>query len=191
MSHDERVDVIDFIINVLKEHEKSLDAQVTKLEDIITFDRMARPSQGEVKGRSLRVKVALNKWSEFQEKSTEPQMLAFNVSDDKLEVSVLKDDILFVYREKIPELSMTVEREEGRLVTRGGNFSDLFDNLSLIAGSLQCGLPVKHRKVDFKLPDGDVVQKIIFEVDSEIAKSWLSKQLGVEKTSIIFGSIEI
>jgi len=191
LSHDERVDMIDFIINVLKEHEKTLDAQVAKLKDIITFDRMARPSQGEAKGRSPRVKLALKEWPEFREKSTKPQMLAFNVSDDRLEVSTLKDDALYVYREKIPEFSMAVEKGEGRVVVKEGDLGDLFDNLSLIAGKLQCGLPVKHRKVDLKLPDGDVVQKIIFEVDGEIAKTWLSKQLGIEETSIIFGSIEI
>jgi len=85
---------------------------------------------------------------------------------------------------------MAVEKGEGRVVVKEGDLGDLFDNLSLIAGKLQCGLPVKHRKVDLKLPDGDVVQKIIFEVDGEIAKTWLSKQLGIEETSIIFGSIE-
>jgi hypothetical protein len=191
MSHDERVDVIDFIINVLKEHEKTLDAQVAKLDEILASERTARPSRGEEKGRSPRVKVALDKWSEFQEKCTKPQILAFSVSAERLEVAALKGDTLFVYREEIPELSMTVEKEGGRIVTKGGDFSDLFDSLSLIAGSLRCGMPISHRRVDFRLPDGNVVQKIIFEVDGEIAKSWLSKQLGVEKASIIFGSVEI
>jgi hypothetical protein len=190
LSRDERVDIIDFIINVLKEHEKNLDTQINKLEEIVAISGTARPSQGEAMGRVSRVKVAVNDWSEFREKGKEPQMLAFNISDEKLEVSALKDGTLFVYCEEIPELSMTVEREEGKLVTRGGNFIDLFDSLSLIAGSLQCGMPVKHSRVDFKLPEGNVVQKIIFKVDSEAAKSWLSKQLGVEKTSIIIGSIE-
>ena len=190
MSRDERVDVIDLIINVLKEHEKSLDAHVAKLEDIINADRMAQPSQGEAKGRSPRVKVTINKWPEFREKSTEPRMLAFNVSDDKLEVSALKDDVVYVYREKIPELSLVVEKGEGRVVVKDGDLGDLLDALSLIADKLKCGLSVKHRNVDIKPTDGDVVQKIIFEVDGEIAKSWISKQLGVEEMSIIFGSIE-
>ena len=189
MSRDERIDAIDFIINVLKEHEKSLDASVAKLEDIINSG-MALPSRGEAKGGRSRVKVTINKWPEFREKSTGPQMLAFFTSDDKLEVSALKDDVIYVYREKIPEFSMAVEKGEGRVVIKEGDLGDLFDALSLIAGGLKCGLSVKHRKVDLKLPDGNVVQKIIFEVDGEIAKSWLSKQLGIEETSIIFGSIE-
>jgi hypothetical protein len=191
MSHDEKVDVIDFIINVLKEHEKNLDAQVAKLEDIITFDRMARPSQESPKGRASRVKVALEKWPEFKERSTEPQMLAFTMTDDGFQVSALKDDVLYVYHEKVPEVSMAVERGEGKTMPRGGNFGDLFDNLSLLSGRLQCGLPVKHRKVELKLPDGCVVQKIIFEVDNEVAKSWLSEQLEIDKTSILYGLIEI
>jgi len=130
MSRDERADAIDFIINVLKEHEKNLDTQVAKLGNIINANEMALSSQGEAKGRGLRVKVTINKWPEFCEKSMEPQILTFNISDDKLEVSALKDDIIYVYREKLPELSM------------------------------------------------------------EVAKSWISKELGVEGTSIIFGSIE-
>lgn len=191
MSRDEKVDVIDLIINVLKEHEKSLDAQLARLEDMLNSDRAALSPQGEAKGRRSRVKVTINEWPEFREKSTGPQMLAFNTSDDKLEVSALKDDVIYVYREKIPEFSMVVEKGEGRVAIKEGDLGDLFDALSLIAGGLKCGLSVKHRKVDLKLPDGNVVQKIIFEVDVEIAKSWLSKQLGIEETSIILGSIEI
>jgi len=190
MSRDERVDVIDFIINILKEHEKSLDAQIAKLEDIMNSDRAALSSQGEAKGRSPRVKVTINKWPEFREKSTEPRILAFSTSDDKLEVSALKDDVIYVYREKIPELSMVVEKGEGRVVVREGDLGDILDALSLIRGELKCGLSAKHRKMDLKLPDGNVVQKVIFEVDGEIAKSWLSKQLGIEEKSIILGSIE-
>ena len=191
MSYDEKVDVIDFIINVLKEHEKNLDAQVAKLEDIMASDRTARPSQEPPKGVSLKVKVALNRWTEFRERITKPQMLAFTMTDDGFKVSALKDDVLYVYQEKVPEVSMAVEREGERTTTKGGNFGDLFDNLSLLSGRLQCDLPVKHRKVELKLPDGCVVQKIIFEVDNEVAKSWLSEQLEVEKTSIMYGIIEI
>jgi hypothetical protein len=54
MGYDEKVDVIYFIINVLKEHEKNLDAQVTKLEDIMTSDRTARPYQEPLRGCRLR-----------------------------------------------------------------------------------------------------------------------------------------
>jgi len=130
MSRDERADAIDFIINVLKEHEKSLDALVAKLENIINADRMTLSSQGEAKGRRLRVKVTINKWPEFCEKSMEPQILTFNISDDKLEVSALKDDVIYVYSEKIPKLFM------------------------------------------------------------DVVKSWISNELCIEGTSIIFGSIE-
>lgn len=190
MSRDERIDVIDFIINVLREHEKSLDAQVAKLENIINADGISLSSQGEAKGRRLRVKVTIDRWPEFCEKSIEPQILTFNISDDKLEVSALKDDVVYVYREKIPKLSMEMAKEEGRVLIRDGDLGDLITALSLIAGELKCGLSVKHKKVDLKLPDGDVVQKIIFEIDGKIAKSWISKELGIEETSIVFGSIE-
>jgi len=132
MSRDERVDAIDFIINVLREHEKNLDTLVAKLENMINVEGMALSSQGEAKGGRSRVKVAINKWPEFCEKSMEPQVLTFNVLDDKLEVFALKDDVIYVYREKIPNLF----------------------------------------------------------IGSEIAKSWISKELGIEGASIIFGSIE-
>jgi hypothetical protein len=78
MSYDEKVDVIDFI-NVLKEHEKNLDAQVAKLGDIMASDRTPRPYQESPKGVSLKVKVALNRWTEFRERITKPQMLAFTM----------------------------------------------------------------------------------------------------------------
>ena len=191
MSYDEKVDVIDFIINVLKEHEKNLDTQVARLEDIMASDRTPRPYQESPKGVSLKVKVALNRWIEFRERITRPEMLAFTMTDDGFQVSALKDDALYVYQEKIPEVSMSVEREGDRTTTKGGNFGDLFDNLSLIGGKLQCGLPVEHKKVELELPNSCVVQKIIFEIDDEVTKSWLSEQLNIEKSSIMFGTMEI
>jgi len=191
MSYDEKVDVIDFIINVLKEHEKSLDAQVAKLEDIMASDRTVRPYQEPPKGVSLKVKVALNRWTEFRERITKPQMLAFTITDDGFQVSALKDNVLYVYQEKVPEFSMAVEREGERTTTGGGNFGDIFDNLSLISGKLRCGLPVEDRKVELKLQNSSVVKKIIFEIDNEVTKSWLSEQLNIERTSIMFGTIEI
>jgi hypothetical protein len=191
MSYDEKVDVIDFIINVLKEHEKNLDTQVAKLEDIMASDRTPRPYQEPPKRVSLRVKVALNKWTEFRERITKPQMLAFTITDDGFQVSALKDDTLYIYQEKVPEISMTIEREGERTTTKGGNFGDLFDNLSLIGGELQCGLHVEHKKVELELPNSCIVQKLIFEIDNEATKSWLSEQLNIEKSSIMFGTMEI
>jgi len=190
LSHDERVDVIDFIINVLKEHEKNLDAQLAKLEDIVTFDRMPRPSQEHPKGGTARVKVALGAWSELHDKGSKSEMLAFTISDDRFEVSALKNNVLYIYREKIPEVSMTIETKDGRKVIREGNFSELLDNITPLSGRLKCGVPVEHRKVELNLPDGSVVQKIVFEVDNDVTKTWLSKQLEIEKDSIIVGTID-
>lgn len=190
MSHDERVDVIDFIINVLKEHEKNLDTQLTKLEDIITFDRMPRPSQERPKRETARVKVALKAWEELYDKGSKSEMLAFTMSDDRFEVSALKNNVLYIYSEKIPEVSMTIETKDGRKVIREGNFSELLDNITPLSGRLKCGIPIEHRKVELKLPDGSVVQKIVFEADNEIIKTWLSKQLEIEKDSIIVGTID-
>jgi hypothetical protein len=97
MSYVEKVDVIDFIINVLKEHEKNLDPQVAKLEDIMASDRTARPYQESPKEVSLKVNIALNRWTEFRERITKPWMLAFTMTDDGFKVSALKDDVLYVY----------------------------------------------------------------------------------------------
>ena len=191
MSYDEKVDVIDFIINVLKEHEKNLDTQLARLEDIISSDRTAPPSQESPKAISLNVKVALNKWTEFRERITNPQMLAFTMTDDGFKISALKDDVLYIYQEKIPEISIAIEREGEVTSTMGGNLSNLFDNLSLISGKLQCGLPVEHRKTELKLPNGGVVQKIVFMIDNDVVKSWLSEQLNIAKTSVMFGTMEI
>jgi hypothetical protein len=117
-------------------------------------------------------------------------MLAFTMSDDRFEVSALKNNVLYIYREKIPEVSMTIETKDGRKVIREGNFSELLDNITLLSGRLKCGVPVEHRKVELKLPDGGVVQKIIFEIDNEVTKTWLSKQLEIEKDSLIVGTID-
>jgi hypothetical protein len=191
MSYDEKIDVIDFIINVLKEHEKNLDTQVTKLEEIMASDRTPRPYQEPPKRVSLKAKVTLNKWTEFRERVAKPQMLTFTMTDDGFQVSALMDEVLYVYQEKIPEISMAIEREGEKITTKGGNFGDLFDNISLIGGELQCGLHVEHKKVELALPNNSLVQKLIFEIDNEVTKSWLSEQLNVEKSSIMFGTIEV
>jgi len=190
MSYDEKVDVIDFIISVLKEHEKNLDEQVSRLEEIVSLEKPSPPPQELPKAILPNVKVALNKWTEFKERITKLKMLAFTMTDDSFRVSALKDDALFIYQEKIPEVSLT-ESEGGATPTMVSNLIDLFKNPSVIGGKLQCGLPVEHRMVELKLPSGSVVQKLVFMIENDAVKSWLSEELGVAKTSIMSGTIEI
>lgn len=72
---DERIDVIDFVINALKEHEKKLDALVGRLEELLTKT-----------GNTPQPDKSFNVWAELDFK-----LLAYDHVNEKFgNVSVLE-----------------------------------------------------------------------------------------------------
>ncbi|MBS7620333.1 hypothetical protein KEJ21_06800, partial [Candidatus Bathyarchaeota archaeon] len=98
MGYEDKVDVIDLIINVLREHEKNLDDLVARLENVVTKTESTRPSPAKteipaarIEAPKLMISAVIKNWGEFREKSLGASLVAFDVDEKKFNVSVLKD----------------------------------------------------------------------------------------------------
>jgi hypothetical protein len=64
MSQYDKVEVMDFLINVLKDHEKSLDALISRAEDVIAEKQSLQDGQTSGSSDIPTIKVVLKDWQE-------------------------------------------------------------------------------------------------------------------------------
>jgi hypothetical protein len=191
MSSNEKIDVIDLIINVLREHEKTLDTLISKLETTID----SAPKKGDENVKQVpyhnKYSIIVNNWSEFKERSSRADLAVFNMKDNKVIISVIKENFVYSYVESVSEVTMTIEKINEKILVKGLELSKIEDHPLVFNGRLKCGLILTHRKSEFNLPDGNIIQKINYEVDSGETKNWLVKQLEIKRENIILGEIEV
>jgi hypothetical protein len=188
VSFDERVDVVDLILKVLKDHEKSLDTLVSQLGETLSQPQAAGTIQ--VQGYN-KYKVVLRRWFEFRDRCLKSDLIAFDMVGDKFHVSSVKNGSFYTYSETIPEVTIKMEKDGDKVLIEGGEFMSHEDPSYVFNGKLQCGLGVNTRKAKVDLPNGDTVHKIMYDVDPEEARVWLSDELKTEKKSIVYGVIEL
>ncbi len=186
MSFDERVDAFDLILKVLQDHEKNLDTLVSQMGETLTQSQTT--GTGQIHGNNS-YKVVLRRWSEFRERCMKSELVAFDMFEDKFQVTVVKNGSFYAYSETIPEVTIKMEKEGDKVLIEGDELMGHKDVSYIFNGKLQCGLAVSTRKGKVNLPNGDVVHKIIYEVDPEEASKWLSDEMKTDKKSIVFGSI--
>jgi len=207
----EKMDVLDLIINILKEHEESLEGLADRLEGMInnlhsledkisslnetlaqflfstTANPLTTPSQANVtKPLTL---VDCTEWTEFKERSKKAQMVAFQVKEKVFTVSSLSNGAVFRYSEALPEVRFQVGDESKQFAVEKISFNGP-DDLSLIfERRLKCGLEAAVRGSNFNLSEGERLFQLSYHVDSVTAKQWLSKELSVPEENIIEGNI--
>ena len=191
MGFDEKVDVIDLIINVLREHEKTLDALISQLERILSG---AAPLPAAVEGPEARrpmVSVLLRGWREFRERCAGASLTAFDIEDKQFRVSAVKDDVLYSYQEQMPDMDIRLRERDEKTTIEGIDLLSSGLVPTVLRGKLECGLEVSVRGVEVKMPNGVIVYKVIYDIDPDGAKEWLANQLRVEKKDIMQGKIQI
>jgi hypothetical protein len=191
MSSNEKIDVIDLIINVLREHEKTLDTLISKLETTID-------SAPKRDGESVRqvpphnkYSIIVDNWPEFKERSSKADLAIFSMKDNKLTISVIKENFVYSYEESVSEITMTIEKINEKILVKGLELSKIENHPLVFNGRLKCGLTLTDRKSEFKLPDGNIIQKINYELDNGETKNWLAKQLEIKRENIIVGEIGV
>jgi len=191
MGYDEKVDVIDLIINVLKDHEKTLDGLVAKLEEVLAGAAPIPVAAVKAEVRKPTVSVVLREWTEFRERCSEANLIAFEIEDKQFKVSAVKDSVLYSYQEEMPDMEIRFREKEEKTVIEGIDISSTELVPTVLRGELDCGLDIAVKGVEVKLPDGLSVYKIIYDIGAEEAKNWLAKQLKAEKSNIMQGKIQI
>ncbi len=185
---DDRVDMLDLLINLLKEHEKKMDELTYRLETI--FDERTPPTEPprRTPERISGVVARVSNWSEFKRQCTGPLSVAVEIDERIFKVMALSRNILFAYEEEIPGLEV-IQRNEGRETTYAVTDTSL--TLKSLMGSLDCGLELDRRVIDSALPDGGAAQKVVYFVNPGAARSWLADQLALEESSIILGTLSL
>jgi hypothetical protein len=191
LSSNEKIDVIDLIINVLREHEKTLDTLISKLET--TIESAPKKDNENVKQvlYNNKYSIIVNTWSEFKERSSKADLAVFSMKNNKVKISVIKENFVYSYVESVSEITMTIEKINEKILVKGLELSKIEDHPLVFNGRLKCGLTLTDRKSEFKLPDGNIIQKINYEADNGETKNWLAKQLEIKRENIIIGEIEI
>jgi len=193
---DEKIDVIDLIINVLKDHEKKLDELVSRLEntDSVETPRHQPPTRApEMKAVSGGKPVAsarLKRWAEFQKQARSPELVAFDSDAGRFTVSALAGRVIYTYAESIPSMEIEYSGDEGKSRIDGINISRAELIPAAFRGKLDCGLELKMNKYDVSMPDGGLMHKINYFIDPEIAKQWLAYQLEVDDDRVVQGELK-
>jgi hypothetical protein len=204
---DEKIDVIDLIINVLKDHEKKLDELVSRLEntDSVETPRHEPPTRAPqmkaVSGGKPVASVLLKRWTEFQRQARSSELVAFDSDEGRFTVSALAGRVIYNYVESIPSMEIEYSGDEGKSRIDGININGaelipaafrgkLDCGLDAFRGKLDCGLELKTNKYDATRPDGGIVYKIKYYIDPEIAKQWLAYQLAVDDDRVVQGELK-
>ncbi|NQT08735.1 hypothetical protein HQ586_06635 [Candidatus Bathyarchaeota archaeon] len=185
---DDRVDMLDLLINLLKEHEKTMDELTFRLETLLDEDRPPTEPPRRTPERISGLIARVSSWREFKRQCTGALSAAVEIDERIFKATALTRNILFAYEEEIPVLEVT-QRDGGRETTY--SVSDASLTLKSLMGTLDCGLELDRRVIDSALPDGGRVQRVVYYVDPGTARSWLAEQLALEEASIILGALSL
>jgi len=189
---DEKIDVIDLIINVLKDHEKKMDELISRLEGTQSPQstlpyvdyRATTPTRANVI-------VSLSKWQDFKEKGSVSSLVAFDIIDKEFHVFALGNGILYNYVEKIPEMEIKYNKIDKKVQIESIDVSTADLMQVALGGILDCGLGLTKREYDVEINDEISLRKISYSIDPVTVKEWLAYQLGVNDKDIIQGKIKI
>lgn len=193
---DEKIDVIDLIINVLREHEKKLDELVSRLEEAQTREAPVRLQKEREKREQpptigVAVSAVLKRWTEFTERSSSAELVAFDVEEGRFRVSAVSGGELYTYEEDIPDMEIRYRKTDEKAHVESIDISRIELVPAALKGMLDCGLQLEKREVEVSLPNGEFVNKISFYIDPGVAKSWLAYQLEVDDDSVVYGRLKV
>lgn len=183
MSYTDKVEVMDFLINVLKDHEKNLDQLISRAEDLVQENN--EPKNLLKNPPSL--KVSLRDWEEFCDRAVEAELICFDLQESTFYCNALTKNKVYRYAEELPDLTLKLGEDENNLVLSSIKLGkNLEENFSILNGQLEIGLELHARKI--KISGGR--HKIEYELGLLYTKNWLSRELGVHRDFVVYGSID-
>ena len=185
---EEKIDVLDLIINVLRDHEENLSRTLENFDDVHQrisafaeklnlLDKILERLDGLKVERIIEatgingplVKVKCNDWATFRAASQGALLVTFEISEGNVTVSSITDLFVFIYNDGIPELMSVmgggIMRWVSKIMKNGESAVESFDLL--------------HSQ-------DDVYEDVI---DPEAFQRWLSTDLKIPKEKIIHGKV--
>lgn len=188
---DEKIDVIDLIINVLKEHEKTLDELVSRLEEAQSIRAPTESPRTAAVPRAASVRAVLKNWSEFTRRGEGADLVAFDIVDGRFKVNAFSGGVLYVYEEEIPGLEIHYKMVEERALIDSIDIVKAGLVPAALRGKLDCGIEFTKREIELKQPNGASIHKIVYDIDPVTARSWVAYQLDVDDENILQGELQI
>ena len=99
MTQADKVEVMDFIINILKDHEKNLDTLITRAEDVIEEKQSPRESS---QNPSPMI-ITLRDWDEFKDRALDSELVCFDFIESFFLCEAIIRNKIFLYKEKTSE----------------------------------------------------------------------------------------
>jgi len=186
----EKIDVLDLIIDVLRDHEEKLSRSIEKfdeshqamyafIEKLNLLDRLLERLEGinvknVVKATGINgplVRVTCNDWEAFRAASRGALLVTFEVSEDQVTISSITDLFVFTYSDGIIELMGMIGKGAIRWMREALKSRESEANSS-----------------NFHSSESD---EILYEtvVNSEKLRGWLSSELEVPEDKIIHGRV--
>jgi len=186
---DKAFDVLDMVINFLREHEKTLDQLIYRVEEALSERGPSPEAPGEPSAWALGVSVLLRKWTDFRRHCSGARIIGF-VADNIFKVTAIAEGVLFVYVEDIPTMEIRYSGEDKEKIA-GIEADKVVLILKALRGKLDCGLGLEVNESEAGMVEGETVRRIVCEVDPGAAREWLATELGVEPSSILEGELKL
>ena len=191
---DDKVDIIDLLINLLRDHEKKLDEISYRLEKLVEgrqpLDSMeplelqpARPPQMTT---ASGIVAQMSNWQDFRERGSRSQLVSVNITETQFKVSAYTAGILYSYAEKLPSIQIKRTDDGGNQM----NLADIADAQVALSGKLLCGLALETRSFESKVEE-ESIRVVSFSVNRAAAKDWIASQLDVDASMVIEGELDI
>ena len=181
MSHADKVEVMDFLINVLKDHEKNLDILISRAENLLDENEPHKLMQNQPS-----LKISLKDWDEFRDRALDSELICFDLINSIFYCSAITENKIYRYSEETPEVTLELKESQDNLILSGIKVENLENQFSLQNGKLAIGLELKTNK-EKNLGEKHGIQ---YELDSIYTKNWLSRELGIHRDFIVQGGID-
>jgi len=188
----EKVDVLDILISILRDHEESLQKIAERFDAVCNevsvfeeksavLDRVLehlggqkiRTIIGATGTKGPLVTVNCKSWQSFKGASQGALLVAYEVIGEQTYFSSVSDLSVFTFSGELNETSLTVSRGARRWIERSLG-TDEDENETLESGENVSA-------------DGDSAYKTI--VNSKTIKRWLSAETGVPEDKIVEGKV--
>ncbi len=189
---DERpFDVLDMIINLLREHEKTLDELIYRVEEVLSARAPEPTPPREPTPPPAGVSAVLKDWEDFKRRCAYARLIGFLADEKTFKVTAIADGVLYVYEEEVPFLNVLYRKEDEEVKIFGVEADDIGLIPKALRRRLDCGLEFSVREVEMGETDGVSARRITWLVEPSVVRDWLAIELRVEPSTIVEGELKL
>jgi len=213
----EKIDTLDLIITVLKDHEKILDNLARRLtpivkglesrgvdedkilENISSIERkisglndiIARFLLTQKSEPAKGVIIECNNWEDFKVKSRDADTVTFDVVEKDFVVNSVSNNEFYKYSETLPENEYLLKREGELFTVERFSTNSLQTNPLLIMNKLRCGLEITVDTTKQNLSEDKYLYRSSHKIIEDKTKEWLSQELNISKEKVLRGKFTV